>query len=72
MAAFDTARTAQGTSGLIGRIGALVNTFVAAILTWNDVRMTRKVLSALTDRELSDIGLSRGDVDAIGSDSPLV
>ncbi|OIQ30585.1 MAG: hypothetical protein BM562_09605 [Alphaproteobacteria bacterium MedPE-SWcel] len=72
MAAFDTTRTAQGTSGLIGRIGALVNTFVAAILTWNDVRMTRKVLSALTDRELSDIGLSRGDVDAIGADSPLV
>ncbi|TNJ42040.1 DUF1127 domain-containing protein [Phaeobacter sp. B1627] len=72
MAAFDTTRTAQGTSGLIGRIGALGHSIIAAILAWNDVRMTRKVLSALTDRELSDIGLTRGDLDSIGADSSLI
>ncbi|WP_232530326.1 DUF1127 domain-containing protein [Pacificitalea manganoxidans] len=33
---------------------------------WNDTRLTRKALSALTDRELDDIGLTRSDVDALG------
>lgn len=33
---------------------------------WNDARVTRKALSKLTDRELDDIGLCRGDVDLIG------
>lgn len=72
MAAFDTTRTAQGTNGLIGRIGALFASLTALVMTWNDARVTRKSLSALTDRELADIGLTRGDVEAIGIDSPLV
>jgi uncharacterized protein YjiS (DUF1127 family) len=72
MAVLDTTRTAQGTTGLIGRIGALVNTLIATVAVWNDARMTRKALGALSDRELSDIGLNRGDVDSIGMDSPLV
>ncbi len=72
MAVFDTTRTAQGTVGLIGRIGALIPTIHASIMTWNDARIARKTLSALSDRELADIGLIRGDVDAIGMDSPLI
>ncbi|WP_171097370.1 MULTISPECIES: DUF1127 domain-containing protein [unclassified Ruegeria] len=32
------------------------------ILRWNDERNTRKALSALTDAQLDDIGLSREDV----------
>ena len=72
MAVLDTTRTAQGTTGLIGRIGALVNMLTATVAVWNDARMTRKALGALSDRELSDIGLNRGDVDSIGMDSPLV
>lgn len=72
MAVFDTTRTAQGTSGLIGRIGALINSLTATVMVWNDARITRKSLSALTDRELADIGLTRGDVEAISIDSPLV
>jgi uncharacterized protein YjiS (DUF1127 family) len=39
---------------LIGRIAA-----------WNDARVTRKSLSALTDRELDDLGLVRGDIEDI-------
>jgi uncharacterized protein YjiS (DUF1127 family) len=34
---------------------------------WNDVRVTRKALSTLSDRELDDIGLCRGDIDHIGA-----
>lgn len=35
------------------------------IAAWNDARVTRKSLSALTDRELDDLGLVRGDIDDI-------
>ena len=31
----------------------------------NDARATRKALSKLSDRELDDIGLTRGDIDAV-------
>lgn len=38
---------------------------VGRIAAWNDARVTRKGLSALTDRELDDLGLVRGDIDDI-------
>ena len=41
-------------SGLFGRIAA-----------WNDARVTRAALSKLSDHELDDLGLVRGDIDAI-------
>ena len=39
---------------------------VARFTAWNDARRTRNALARLTDHELDDIGLSRGDIDAIG------
>ncbi|GAA5065028.1 DUF1127 domain-containing protein [Roseibacterium beibuensis] len=41
-------------AGLVGRLAA-----------WNDARVTRKALSQLSDRELDDLGLVRGDIDMI-------
>lgn len=38
---------------------------LAVFKTWNDKRITRNELNKLTDRELDDIGLSRGDIDEI-------
>lgn len=38
---------------------------VGRIAAWNDARVTRKGLSALSDRELDDLGLVRGDIDDI-------
>ena len=35
------------------------------IAAWNDARVTRKSLSALTAREFEDLGLLRGDIDDI-------
>lgn len=32
------------------------------IRTWNRVRQTRNELSKLSDRELNDLGISRGDI----------
>jgi uncharacterized protein YjiS (DUF1127 family) len=38
---------------------------VGRIAAWNDARVTRKALSKLSDRELDDLGLTRGDIDDI-------
>ncbi|MFO6465650.1 DUF1127 domain-containing protein [uncultured Jannaschia sp.] len=59
MATFDTFRPAAApASGLFANV-------LGRIVAWNDRRVTTKALSHLTDRELNDIGLDRGDIDAI-------
>ena len=37
-----------------------------AVSAWNARRVTRKVLNTLSNRELDDIGLCRGDIEMIG------
>ena len=71
MAAFDTTRTVYGSTGLFGRIGGLIATATGALVAWNDARATRNALSALSDRELSDIGLCRGDIDDVADGRPI-
>lgn len=39
---------------------------VASFSAWNNARITRKSLGRLSDRELDDIGLCRGDIEFIG------
>ncbi|MEX0350453.1 MAG: DUF1127 domain-containing protein [Paracoccaceae bacterium] len=65
MAALDTTRTTFGSFGLVGRIGATFTALVSAIVDWNDARITRNALAGLTDRELEDIGMCRGDIDDV-------
>ena len=65
MAAFDTTRPASGLSA-----GAITSFFInmfSTVAAWNDARITRKSLSKLTARELDDIGLTYGDIDAIAT-----
>lgn len=62
MAVIETNRANATSMGLIGRLYA--NT-VGLLATWNDARTTRNALSRLSDRELDDIGLSRGDIDRV-------
>ena len=60
MAVIETTRTARpGVS-----VGSVFSRLVAAVSTWNDARVTRNALSRLSDRELDDIGLSRGDIES--------
>ena len=61
MSAFDTDR-------MLGRASShgLFSKLIDAALAWNDARVTRNALSKLSDRELSDIGLTRFDADHIG------
>lgn len=44
--------------------GNFFSTLIGHVISWNDSRVTVKVLSRLTDRELDDIGLTRGDIAA--------
>ena len=64
MAAYDTLR-APYTSVFAGRFGAFIVNTIGTVADWNDKRLTRKQLNALSERELGDIGLCRGDIDIV-------
>lgn len=57
MSAIETNR-----SFAVGGTGSVVAWALALIGGWKDSRMTRRELSRLSDRELDDIGLCRGDI----------
>jgi uncharacterized protein YjiS (DUF1127 family) len=65
MATFNNTRTTYGVSTFANRTVAFVADLGMSISAWNDARVTRNALSDLTDRELADIGLERGEIDAI-------
>ena len=65
MASFDTSRTAYGSATAVSSISAFIAGVVASVVAWNDARVTRNSLSTLTDRELEDIGLCRGDIELV-------
>lgn len=67
MAALDTTRTTYGTASAVNRTIVFLTDLVASIVSWNDSRVTRKALSSLSDRELEDIGLIRGDIDYVAN-----
>jgi uncharacterized protein YjiS (DUF1127 family) len=65
MAAFDTTRPAYGSVMAVSQITSFVGNLFANMIEWNDARVTRNALASLTDRELDDIGLIRGDIDTV-------
>lgn len=67
MAAFDSNRPAVPGTLFGGRLGNFVGSVIAVIAAWNDARVTRNALSRLTDRELEDIGLTRGEINRIAT-----
>lgn len=62
MAAFDTTRPTSDGFLFGGRISAFVSSLVNAFAQWNDTRATRNELAKLSDLQLDDIGLTRGDI----------
>jgi len=62
MSAFEMTRVESGFG-----VANLVSKIVASFAAWNDARVTRNALAKLSDRELDDIGLCRGDIDMIAS-----
>jgi uncharacterized protein YjiS (DUF1127 family) len=65
MALFDTTRTTYGTASATSRFFGMIQSMIYSVIAWNDARVTRNALSELTDRELEDIGLTRGDIDVV-------
>ncbi len=67
MAAIETSRPAP--FGAITTYRAIqgVSTVFGALSAWNDARVTRAALGKLSDRELDDIGLCRGDIELISA-----
>lgn len=59
MTFFDTTRTTGSHNS------GFFSTLVARLTAWNDARLTRRALAALSDHELADIGLNRCDIDDI-------
>ncbi|OWU85484.1 hypothetical protein ATO6_00580 [Oceanicola sp. 22II-s10i] len=65
MAAQYISGTQAASAVLYGRIGRFISNAIITVADWNDARVTRNALSRLTDRELDDIGLCRGDIDDV-------
>ncbi len=64
MAVYDAPRT-NAQAGLNTGMTGFFSTMVGVVSAWNDARITRSALSKLSDRELEDIGLCRGDIDLV-------
>lgn len=67
MAAYETTRPAPLGAATTFHLVQGFATIVATLRDWNDTRLTRNALAKLSDRELEDIGLCRGDIDSFGS-----
>ncbi len=67
MAAIETTRRAPLGAITTYRFTSLLDRAITAATLWNDARMTRQALDRLTDRELDDIGLCRGDIEDIAA-----
>lgn len=65
MAAFETTRLPVAGLSFGGRLSGSLRTAFDRVVAWNSARVTRIRLSQLTDRELDDIGLCRGDIHTI-------
>ena len=62
MAAFETTRTAPFGAIATYNVVRFFSNVANDVIAWNDARVTRNALGKLSDRELDDIGLSRGDI----------
>ncbi len=65
MATFDQTRTGANDRIFGVNLGSAINSVVGRLAAWNDARVTRDALRKLSDRELDDIGLNRGDIEDI-------
>ncbi len=65
MAAYQTTRPAPFGAITTHRAVQVAGGAFSTIVAWNDARVTRNALGKLSDRELDDIGLCRGDIDTL-------
>ena len=73
MAIIDTTRSYATRDIATGfSFGAFFSRMGEIFQAWNDARATRRALNALSDRELADIGLSRGDIESIVANGSVI
>lgn len=60
MSAIETTR-----SQAVGGLGAVLGSLLSLVVSWQEARVVRRDLGRLSDRELDDIGLCRGDIERI-------
>lgn len=65
MAVQETNRVAPFGALTIHRVITRIEALVATVASWNNERKTVATLSRLSDHELNDIGLCRGDIHAL-------
>ena len=65
MAAFEYNRSLTETKGFAGQTLAVFSAVLGTLISWNDARVTRNSLPTLSNRELNDLGLVRGDIEDI-------
>ena len=65
MTTYNTNSTTFGTTLVAARISGAVHSAIDAAVFWNNARLTRNALKSLSNRELEDIGLSRGDIETV-------
>ena len=66
MTAYESSRAAPLGAISIFRSVQVFSEAASMFSAWNNARITRNSLSKLSNRELDDIGLCRGDIDLIG------
>mgnify|MGYP001801339609 CR=1 FL=1 len=62
--AYINLTTARSANAMAGAQDFLTS-MVSSVLGWNQVRRTRDALNKLSDHELEDIGLARGDIESV-------
>jgi uncharacterized protein YjiS (DUF1127 family) len=65
MSVFESKRPVPFGAVLTFRAVSLLDRAVEAVGTWRRVRATEKALLKLSDRQLADVGLHRGDITAV-------
>ncbi|MEL7115037.1 MAG: DUF1127 domain-containing protein [Pseudomonadota bacterium] len=65
MAHYVASRPVVATPGIGARLQKLFAGFVGFIADWNEARITRNELAKLSDHQLEDLGLTRGDIDGL-------
>ena len=64
--AYTTYTNSRSANAMIGAQDYFAQ-MVATITGWNDAKRTRNALNRLSDAQLEDIGLSRGDIENIAT-----
>lgn len=65
MAILDTTRLPANGHLTQGAFGGFIQSMIGRLVAWAERRETRRALHALSNRELDDIGLTRGDIDSL-------